>query len=38
MCTENMTFDVNNTTKNYKKIIDLGPFKGSGVGYAQGAA
>ena len=38
MCTETATFDVNNVTKNYKNIIDLGPHKGSGEGYDQGAA
>ena len=39
MCTETVTFDVDNASKNYKKIIDLGPFKGSGVCYDyQGAA
>ena len=38
MCTETATFDVDNATKNYKKIIDLGPHKGSGVGYDYGAA
>ena len=38
MCTENATFDVDNTTKNDKKIKDLGHFKGSGVGYDQGTA
>ena len=25
--------DVVNTANNYKKIIDLGPFKGLGLGY-----
>ena len=30
MCTEIETFDVNNATKNYEKIIDLGPYKRSG--------
>ena len=38
MCTETVTFDVDNATKNYKRIIDLGPFKGSGVGNDYGAA
>ena len=33
MCTEIVTFDVDNATKNSKKIIDLAPFKGSGEGY-----
>ena len=33
MCTEISTFDVNNATKNYEKIIDLGPYKGYGVVY-----
>ena len=33
MWTETATFDVNNYTKNYKEILDLGPYKGSGVGY-----
>ena len=28
-----LKFDVDNATKNYEKIIDWGPFKGSGVGY-----
>ena len=27
MCTEIVTFDVNNATKNCHKIIDLGPYK-----------
>ena len=27
------TFDVDDATKNYNKIIDLGPYKGQGVGY-----
>ena len=35
---ETVTFDVNNATKNYKKIIDLGPYKGSGTGFDLGAA
>ena len=26
------TFDVNNVIKNLEKIIDNGPYKGSGVG------
>ena len=30
MCTETTTFHINNGTKNYKKIIDLGPYKGLG--------
>ena len=34
MWIETTTFDVNNATKNYNKILDLGPYKGSGVGYA----
>ena len=33
MRTETGTFDINNATKNYEKIIDLGPYKGSEVGY-----
>ena len=33
MCTETATFDVDNATKNYKKIKEFAPFKGSGVGY-----
>ena len=37
MCTEIATFDVDNATKNYKRIIDLGPYKGSGAGYHWGA-
>ena len=28
-----INIDINTATKNYKKIIDLGPYKGSGVGY-----
>ena len=28
MWTENATFDVDNATKNCKKILDLGPYKG----------
>ena len=27
MCTEIVTFDVDNATKNCHKIIDLGPYK-----------
>ena len=38
MCTKTATFDIDKTTKNYKKIIDLGTYKGSGVGYDYGAA
>ena len=38
MCTEIATFDVDNATKNYEKIIDLGPYKGSGVGCDLGVA
>ena len=38
MFSEIMTFDVNNATKNYKKIKDLGRFKGSRVGYDMGVA
>ena len=33
MCTETSTFDINNATQKYKKIIDLAHFKGSGMGY-----
>ena len=29
---------VDNATKNYKKIIDLVPYKGSGMGYDWGVA
>ena len=36
MCTETTTFDVDNANKNYKKIIDLGPYKGQGVVYDWG--
>ena len=38
MCTEIPTFDVDNATKNQEKIIDLGTYKGSEMGYDQGAA
>ena len=38
MCTEVTTFDVDNATKDYKKIINWGPYKGSGVGYDWGVA
>ena len=38
MWTETTTFDVYNATKNYNKILDLGPNKGSGVGYNKGIA
>ena len=38
MCTEIATFNLDNATKNYKKIIDLGPLKKSWVGYDWGAA
>ena len=31
MWTETATFDVNNATKNYKKILDLILYKGSGM-------
>ena len=38
MCTEITTFDVDNATKNYEKIIVIGPYKWSGMGYHLGAA
>ena len=33
ICTETATFYMDNATKNFKKIIDFGPYKGKGVGY-----
>ena len=33
MWTETATFDVDDAKKNDKKILDLGPYKGSGVNY-----
>ena len=33
MWTESVIFEVDNPTKNQKKILDLGPYKGSGVCY-----
>ena len=33
MCAETKTIDVDNVTKNYKKILDIGPYNVSGVGY-----
>ena len=33
MCTKIAPFDVDNAPKNYETIIDLGPYKGKGVGY-----
>ena len=38
MYSEIATFDIANAAKNYGKIIHLGPYKGSGVGYDWGAA
>ena len=38
MCTKTATFDVDNATKSYRKILDLGPYKGLEVGYDWGAA
>ena len=38
MCTEITTFGVDNVSKNQEKIIDLGTYKGSGMGYNEGAA
>ena len=31
MWTDTETFDVNNVTQDYKKILDLGPYKVSGT-------
>ena len=33
MWTETVTFYIGNDTKKYKKILDFGPYKGSGVGF-----
>ena len=33
MWTETATFYVYDATKNYQKILDLGPYKESGVGF-----
>ena len=30
MCTKSATFDVDNDTKTFNKIIDLRPYKGPG--------
>ena len=38
MWAETATFDIDIATKNYKKILDLGTYMWSGVGYDQEAA
>ena len=38
MVIETTTFDVDNANKNHKKILDLGPYNGSMVGYDEKAA
>ena len=37
MCTDIATFDDNDAKIDYENIIDLGLYKGSGVGYDEGA-
>ena len=38
MWTEMATFDIDKATKNNKKMINFGTYKGSGIYWGEGAA